>query len=86
MTANRDEDAHPDADRIDFTRQGPPQLAFGHGPHYCPDAPLSRMEADVLLGTLLRRLPRLRLAHPAHQVRWQPGTIFRGPEELAVTW
>ncbi|MFJ8584890.1 cytochrome P450 [Streptomyces sp. NPDC093595] len=86
MTANRDEDAYPDAGRIDFTRQGPPQLAFGHGPHYCPGAPLSRMEADILLGTLLRRLPRLRLAHPAHQVRWQPGTIFRGPEELTVTW
>ncbi|WP_234391920.1 cytochrome P450 [Streptomyces sp. WM6378] len=86
VAGNWDEQVYPDPDRIDIERQGPPHLAFGHGPHYCVGPLLARMEAEVLLSTLLNRLPDLRLAVPAEQVRWPTGVLIRGPIDLPVAW
>lgn len=41
--------------------------------------------SGVVVGTLLARLPRLRLAAPGG-VRWQRGALIRGPETLPVAW
>ncbi|MGW1606694.1 hypothetical protein ACWCQV_38220, partial [Streptomyces eurythermus] len=54
--------------------------------HYCMGAPLARLEIQVVLEVLTRRLPGLRLAVPAADVRWQPGLLLRVPERLPVTW
>ncbi|GGR28269.1 cytochrome P450 [Streptomyces netropsis] len=86
VAANWDEEVYPDPDRIDFDRQGPPHVAFGHGPHFCVGPLLARMESEVLLSTLARRLPELRLAIPADQVRWQTEVLIRGPIDLPVAW
>jgi biflaviolin synthase len=86
VTANWDERVFPDPGRIDFDRQGPPHLAFGNGPHHCVSPLLARMESEVLLSTLVNRLPELRLAIPAEQVRWQTDVLIRGPIALPVTW
>ncbi|MFD7165398.1 cytochrome P450 [Streptomyces violascens] len=86
VAANWDELVYPDPERIDVERQGPPHLAFGHGPHYCVGPLLARMESEVLLSTLLNRLPDLRLALPPEQVRWQTNVLIRGPVDLPVTW
>ncbi|MEU8584288.1 cytochrome P450 [Streptomyces abikoensis] len=86
VAANRDERVYDDPDRIDFERRGPQHVAFGHGPHYCVAPLLARMEAELLLSNLVTRFPRLRLAVPAEEVRWQTDVVIRGPVGLPVTW
>ena len=61
-------------------------LGFGRGPHFCLGAPLARLEAEIALGTLLRRLPGLRLAVPPEELRWRPVPLFRSLVALPVAW
>jgi cytochrome P450 len=84
--ANRDERVFADPDRLNFTRSPNPHLSFGHGPHHCLGAPLARMELQVALGALLRRLPGLRLAVDEAAIPWKRGLSVRGPSTLLVTW
>ena len=60
--ANRDPDRFPEPGRFDVDRQDNRPLSFGGGIHYCLGAPLSRMEATIVLPELVRRFPKLRLA------------------------
>ncbi|MEU3977706.1 cytochrome P450 family protein [Streptomyces bacillaris] len=78
--ANRDPARFSDPHRLDITRTVNPHLAFSHGIHHCLGAPLARMEAQVAIGTLVRRFPALRQAGP---VRWREN-IMRGLHELPV--
>jgi cytochrome P450 len=82
--ANRDPAQFPDPDRLDLTRQPNPHLAFFHGIHHCLGAGLARLEAEVALRTLLRRLPNLALVdEPPHRL----DTYFmRGFKSLRVAW
>ncbi|MEU5686561.1 cytochrome P450 [Streptomyces venezuelae] len=70
----RDEQAHgPTADAFDITRTSPTRhISFGHGPHVCPGAALSRLEAGVALPTLYARFPGLTLAVPREKLRNKP--------------
>ncbi|GHE90906.1 biflaviolin synthase CYP158A2 [Streptomyces longispororuber] len=86
VAANWDARVYPDPGRIDFDRQGPPHLAFGHGPHFCVGPLLAQVEAEVLLAGLTERLPSLRLAVPVAEVPWQTRVLIRGPEALPVRW
>ncbi|MDF3301773.1 cytochrome P450 [Streptomyces tropicalis] len=86
LAANRDPEVFPDPDRIDPDRDPNPHLAFGNGPHYCTGAVVARLQTELLVGTLLDRLPGLRLAVPADQVAWRRSTMIRGPETLPVRW
>jgi biflaviolin synthase len=86
LAANRDPEVFPDPERIDPDRVPRPHLAFGHGPHRCAGAASARMQAGLLVGTLLDRLPGLRLAVPADQILWRRRTMTRGPLALPVTW
>ena len=61
-------------------------LGFGRGPHFCLGAPLARREAEIALGTLLRRLPGLRLAVAPEELRWRPVPLFRSLVALPVAW
>ncbi|WP_242884195.1 cytochrome P450 [Actinomadura litoris] len=84
--ANRDPDAFADPETLDLGRRDNPHIAFGHGLHRCVGASLARMELQVALATLTRRLPDLRLARPAGEVDWLVERFVRRPKELEVTW
>lgn len=69
----RDEAQHgPTAGDFDITRSPNRHIAFGHGPHVCPGAALSRLEAGVALPALYERFPDLELAVPASELRNKP--------------
>ncbi|WP_330477063.1 cytochrome P450 [Streptomyces platensis] len=84
--ANRDDRQFPDADALHFDRTPNPHLAFGHGIHFCPGAALARIELQIALGTLLNRLPDLRLAVPEDELAWTPAVLARGVGRLPVTY
>ncbi|MBB5157824.1 cytochrome P450 [Saccharopolyspora phatthalungensis] len=86
LAANRDPEFFTDPHRLDLGRGDNPHLAFGHGTHFCAGAALARMEAQVVISSLLRQFPRLRLACQPAEMSWRRGTINRGPESLPVTW
>ncbi|MFJ8193416.1 cytochrome P450 [Streptomyces sp. NPDC096094] len=85
----RDEGAHgPTAGEFDITRVSRTRhISFGHGPHVCPGAALSRLEAGVALPALYARFPRLDLAVPASELRNKPvvtqNDLFELPVRLA---
>jgi cytochrome P450 len=83
-SANRDPAQFPDPDRLDLGRDTSGHVAFGHGIHHCLGAPLARMEAEVALGALLARFPRISLAIPASELRWRPVSLMNGLESLPV--
>lgn len=84
-SADRDESVYPDPDRLDLTRSGSTPLAFGHGMHSCIAKFLSRMELQVALSTLARRVPTLRLAG-AGELKFRERAIVYSVAELPVTW
>ncbi|MFB7085157.1 cytochrome P450 [Streptomyces sp. NPDC056296] len=84
--ANHDERVFPDADRFDIRREARSHVAFGYGVHQCIGQNLARMELDVVYSTLLRRIPTLRLAAPADELRFKDDAIVYGLYELPVTW
>ncbi|RDI67838.1 cytochrome P450 family protein [Nocardia pseudobrasiliensis] len=69
-TIGRDTTLHgPDADDYDLTRPTANRhMSFGYGPHICPGAALSRLEAAIALPALFDRFPTLDLAVPADQI------------------
>lgn len=84
--ANRDPEAFPEADRFDVTRGARNHVAFGHGLHHCIGAELARVELQVVLKTLFRRIPDLKLAKPWNELRYKDGNIMYGVYEMPVTW
>lgn len=84
--ADRDPARFADPDRLDIARADTRHLAFGRGPHFCLGAPLARLEGEIALETLFRRLPGLRLAVPREQLEWRATPTFRRLEALPVAW
>ncbi|MFB8777051.1 cytochrome P450 family protein [Streptomyces broussonetiae] len=82
----RDEQAHgPTAGDFDITRPTATRhISFGHGPHVCPGAALSRLEAGVALPALYARFPDLDLAVPASELRNKPVVTQNDLFELPV--
>ncbi|NIL34556.1 cytochrome P450, partial [Bacillus thuringiensis] len=60
--ANIDPQKFTYPETLNISREENNHLAFGAGIHHCLGAPLARLEGQIALGTLLQRLPNLRLA------------------------
>jgi len=80
--ANRDPLRFPDPDRLDLLRPDNRHVAFGWAAHFCFGAPLARMEAQIAFVTLLKKLPRIRLATAA--LKWRGNTGLRGLVALPI--
>ncbi len=85
-SANRDASVFPAPEEFLPERDNlRDHLAFGYGIHYCVGAPLARLEMSILLETLTRRLPGLRLV-PEQTLEYTRNISFRGPASLTVAW
>ncbi|MET9194598.1 cytochrome P450 [Streptomyces olivaceus] len=84
--ANHDPEQFDDPEKVDFHRTDNHHVAFGYGVHQCVGQHLARLELEVALETLLRRVPTLRLAGDRDQVAFKHDSATFGLEELLVTW
>ncbi|WP_237720091.1 cytochrome P450 family protein [Streptomyces xiaopingdaonensis] len=81
----RDEAQHgPDAAEFVSTRSPNRHISFGYGPHVCPGAPLSRLEARVALPALFARFPRMVLGVSASELRNKPAVTQNELQALPV--
>jgi cytochrome P450 len=83
--ANRDPAVYPDPDRLDITRTNIRPLPFGGGIHFCLGAQLARIEAEIAIATLLRRIPNLTLDNTKHP-EWRQSFVLRGLMRLPASW
>jgi cytochrome P450 len=84
--ANHDPEVFREPERYDIDRSDVGRhFGFGKGTHFCPGAPIARVEQRIALEALFRRLPGLRLAAGR-----EPGRLrhfwLRGFTELWVEW
>ena len=82
--ADRDPAQFRDPDRLDITRTENRHIAFGLGIHFCLGAPLARIEGQIAISTLVKRMPKLALAveRPEHR----QSLTLRGLTALPVSF
>ncbi|GHF68206.1 cytochrome P450 [Streptomyces griseosporeus] len=88
-SANQDPARFPEGSPADFhpgRPSAPQHVAFGHGPHFCLGAPLARAELQIVIGSLVRRFPRLRLAEDVENLHLTEGMMVHGLTRLPVAW
>ena len=82
--ANRDPRHFGDPDRLDLERTENRHIAFGLGIHYCLGASLARLETQIAILKILRRLDRATVA--TAEPEWLRLIIARGLRSLPVTY
>lgn len=79
---NHDPKRFQQPDRFDIKRDFTgPELAFGHGIHYCLGVHLAKLEMRIAFETLLRRLP---ITWHIKDVDMRKNLLFRGPRSLTI--
>lgn len=81
-SANRDPERFVDADKFVPDRTDNQHVGLGSGIHSCFGAPLARLEGQMALAELIRRLPNPRLVEDPPPYR--PNPVLRGPRHLLV--
>jgi len=79
-SANRDERAFENPDQFIIDREPNRHLAFGMGIHYCVGAPLARLEGEIAVRELMRRVRRMKVVHEDGEELMRPG----GPKSMMV--
>jgi 4-methoxybenzoate monooxygenase (O-demethylating) len=80
--ANRDPRQWSEPDRFDVTRQTTGvHRSFGVGAHVCIGQMISRLEAESILGAVIRRVRRI---EPAGAARWRPVNTLRTLDVLPL--
>src|SRR5262249_26782300 len=79
--ANRDQRRFDHPDRFDIRREATRNLAFADGIHHCIGAPLARMEANIVLGLVLKRMPEYTLLPGSTRFE---SHMMRGPRTLPL--
>jgi cytochrome P450 len=85
-SANRDPEVFPAPERFDVRRDPNPHLTFGYGFFMCNFARVARVEIEIGLTTLFRRLPGLRLAVAPDQLEYKDRERPAGVFQLPITW
>jgi cytochrome P450 len=81
-SGSRDDRRFSDPDTFNPDRPEREHLGLGGGVHYCFGAPLARLEVQIALRTLARRLENPRLVEDPPPYR--PSPILRGPIHLRL--
>src|SRR5581483_4045994 len=82
--ANRDRAHFPNPDTFDITRDPNDHMAFGEGIHFCLGSGLARLEGSIAIGTILERMPRVRLAAPGASLKYKGSYFLRGLASLPM--
>lgn len=82
-SVNHDAVAVADPGTFDVRRKDNPHLTLSYGLHHCLGAPLARMEMQVAISELFKRLPDLRLAGEAVV---DDDNLTQPITDLPVTW
>ncbi|MEP6569549.1 MAG: cytochrome P450 [Acidobacteriota bacterium] len=81
---NRDPEQFNAPSQLNLDRKPNRHLAFGHGLHYCVGAALARLEAQIVINTVLDQLPGLSLA--SEDLEWNRNLTLRGLKSLPVVF
>jgi len=83
---NRQEDIFESANDFDIYRKNSRKhISFGLGIHFCLGARLARLEGELAIEALSKRIPSLRLCEN-QELDYSPNITFRGPSKLLVEW
>jgi cytochrome P450 len=82
--ANHDPEQFAAPSQLDIDRKPNRHLAFGHGLHYCVGAALARLEGQIAINTIVRRLTGLRLT--TKYLEWNRNLTLRGLKSLPVAF
>jgi cytochrome P450 len=80
-SANRDPEVFAQPDQLDITRPENPHISFSLGIHFCLGAPLARLELQIALTALMRRIPTMRLEY---EPVFRDSYVIRGLRDLVV--
>ena len=82
--SGRDPEHFANPDSFDITRKPERNLSFGYGIHFCIGAPLARLESQIALTELVKRMPNLRLVNEVAD--WRPSIAMRGLKSLPLAF
>jgi cytochrome P450 len=86
-SANHDEEVWEDDMRYDIHRpDANKHMAFGIGTHFCIGAPLARLQGQIAINEVLRRMPNLRFKTGEPPVERIPSLSVNGLQRLELEW